>query len=143
LNKAFFIIQCCRSRLDGYSSVSLAKPIKKRDAGFFKTHVHLENYPPVASLMHFFKKLFFAAPASFLSLACASQLAVAAVNAAEASFSHFWTKLVLAAPTSFFSAACASQVAAKDEALKVKSATDNKAVRFFISIPNVNFKSKK
>lgn len=48
-----------------------------------------EHQPPVASLMHFLVKLFLAAPASFLSAACASQVAVAAAKAAAASFSHF------------------------------------------------------
>jgi hypothetical protein len=55
---------------------------------------------------------------------------------------HFLVKLFLAAPASFFSAACASQVAAKDGALKVKRATDNKAVKLFIGIPWMKDKSK-
>ncbi len=85
--------------------------------------------------MHFLVKLFFAAPANFLSEACASHVAVAADNAADASFSHFWMKLFLAAPASFFSEACASHVAAKEEALKVMSARNKNAVDFFIGIP--------
>ena len=48
-----------------------------------------ENQPPVASLMHFWVKLLLAAPASFLSAACASHVAVAVAKAAAASFSHF------------------------------------------------------
>ena len=94
-----------------------------------------KNQPPVASLMHFLVKLFLAAPASFLSAACASQVVVAVAKAAAASFSHFWTKLFLAAPASFFSAACASHVAAKAGALKVMRATDSKAVNFFMGVP--------
>jgi len=45
--------------------------------------------------MHFFSKLFFAAPESFFSLE-------AAWHAAVASFSHFFRNEVLAAPASFF-----------------------------------------
>ena len=85
--------------------------------------------------MHFFVKLFLAAPASFFSVACASHVEVAAARAAAASFSHFWTKLLLAAPASFFSAACASQVAAKADELMVMRATENKAIKFRIERP--------
>src|SRR3954463_15041514 len=46
--------------------------------------------------MHFFVKLFLAAPANFLSAAAASQVALA-------SASHFFIKLVFAAPASFLS----------------------------------------
>ena len=56
----------------------------------------------VASFTHFLTKLDFAAPASFLSEACAVQALPAA---SVASFMHFLVKLVLAAPASFFSAA--------------------------------------
>ena len=50
---------------------------------------------PVASLSHFFTKLFLAAPASFFSVACTS-------HAALASVSHFFIKLFLAAPESSY-----------------------------------------
>jgi hypothetical protein len=40
--------------------------------------------------MHFLVKLFLAAPASFLSAACASHVAVAVARAAAASFSQFF-----------------------------------------------------
>jgi len=56
-----------------------------------KGRVHM----PVASVTHFLVKLVFAAPASFLSAACESQLACA-------SFVHLVMKLVFAAPASFF-----------------------------------------
>ncbi len=92
------------------------------------------NQPPVASLTHFFVKLFLAAPASFFSVACASHVELAAARAAAASFSHFWTKLFLAAPASFFSVACASQVAAKAGELMVMSAAENKAIKFCIGV---------
>src|SRR5262245_28262567 len=49
---------------------------------------------PMASVTHFFVKLSFAAPASFLSAAVLSQ-------ADFASVSHFFMKLVIAAPASF------------------------------------------
>ena len=94
-----------------------------------------KNQPPVASLMHFLVKLFLAAPASFLSAACASHVAVAVAKAAAASFSHFCTKLFLAAPASFLSAACASHVAAKEGALKAIRARVSEAVNFFIGVP--------
>jgi hypothetical protein len=54
-------------------------------------------------LTHFFKKLFFAAPASFRSVAEVSQVAVA-------SRSHFFIKLPLAAPASFLSVAVTEQL---------------------------------
>ena len=57
---------------------------------------------PVASDTHFLVKLVFAAPASFLSAACASQLACA-------SFLHLVMKLVIAAPASFLLAASSLQ----------------------------------
>ena len=53
--------------------------------------------------MHFFKKLFFAAPASFRSVAEVSQVAVA-------SRSHFFMKLFFAAPASFFSVTVPEQL---------------------------------
>jgi hypothetical protein len=56
-------------------------------------------------LTHFFKKLFFAAPASFRSVAEVSQVAVA-------SRSHFFIKLPLAAPASFLSVAVTEQLGA-------------------------------
>jgi hypothetical protein len=56
-------------------------------------------------LTHFFKKLFFAAPASFRSVAEVSQVAVA-------SRSHFFIKLLLAAPASFLSVAVTEQLGA-------------------------------
>jgi hypothetical protein len=49
---------------------------------------------PMASVTHFFVKLSFAAPASFLSAAVLSQADFALV-------SHFFMKLVIAAPASF------------------------------------------
>src|SRR5882762_8501312 len=70
----------------------------------------------IASAVHFLTKLFFAAPASFLSPACVSQAAIAvfaapALVAVFASVAHFLTKLFFAAPASFLSAACVSQAA--------------------------------
>jgi hypothetical protein len=56
-------------------------------------------------LTHFFKKLFFAAPASLRSVAEDSQVAVA-------SRSHFFRKLFLAAPASFLSVTVAEQLGA-------------------------------
>jgi len=56
-------------------------------------------------LTHFFKKLFFAAPASFRSVAEVSQVAVA-------SRSHFFIKLLLAAPASFLLVAVTEQLGA-------------------------------
>jgi hypothetical protein len=56
-------------------------------------------------LTHFFKKLFFAAPARFRSVAEVSQVAVA-------SRSHFFIKLPLAAPASFLSVAVTEQLGA-------------------------------
>jgi len=53
--------------------------------------------------MHFFKKLFFAAPASFRSVAAVSHVAVA-------SRSHFFKKLFFAAPASFLSVAVTEQL---------------------------------
>ena len=52
----------------------------------------------MASDTHFLVKLVLAAPASFLSAACISQLVCA-------SFVHFVMKLFIAAPASFFAAA--------------------------------------
>src|SRR3954447_8122377 len=60
------------------------------------------DHEPTASEMHFFVKLFFAAPANFLSAAAASQVDLA-------SASHFFMKLVLAAPASFLSPTVAVQ----------------------------------
>src|SRR3954447_17997307 len=54
------------------------------------------DHEPTASEMHFFVKLFLAAPANFLSAAAASQVDLA-------SASHFFMKLVFAAPASFLS----------------------------------------
>jgi hypothetical protein len=54
-------------------------------------------------LTHFFRKLFFAAPASFRSAAEASQVAVD-------SRSHFFMKLFFAAPASFLSDTVAEQL---------------------------------
>jgi hypothetical protein len=65
----------------------------------------LNDQPPVPteSFTHFFVKLVFAAPASFLSAADESQVACA-------SFWHFFMKLVKAAPASFLSVAWLWQV---------------------------------
>jgi hypothetical protein len=60
----------------------------------------------LASASHFFRKLFLATPANFMSPACLPQEIVPGV--AE-SLSHFLMKLFLAAPASFFSVALASQ----------------------------------
>src|SRR6516225_7196480 len=54
---------------------------------------------PTASVTHFFVKLVFAAPASFLSFACPS-------HDFCASDWHFFMKLLSAAPASFLSSAC-------------------------------------
>jgi hypothetical protein len=54
-------------------------------------------------LTHFFRKLFFAAPASLRSVAEASHVAVD-------SRSHFFMKLFFAAPASFLSVAVAAQL---------------------------------
>src|SRR4029079_15432873 len=62
------------------------------------------------SFTHLLTKLVFAAPASFLSAACVVQLDAA-------SFVHLLTKLVLAAPDSFFSVAWASQLASAAKAI--------------------------
>ena len=78
----------------------------------------------VASFTHLLTKLVFAAPASFLSAACAVQVLFAA---SVASFMHFFTKLVLAAPASFFSAACASQLDAPDDCAIVVDAAGGDA----------------
>jgi len=56
-------------------------------------------------LTHFFRKLFFAAPASLRSVAEVSQVAVA-------SRSHFFMKLFFAAPASFLSVTVAEQLEA-------------------------------
>src|SRR6185436_13188815 len=56
--------------------------------------------------MHFLVKLVRAAPASFFSVACASQ----ATSGLVASATHLFVKLVLAAPASFFSSACVSHL---------------------------------
>jgi hypothetical protein len=77
---------------------------------------------------HFFKKLFFAAPASFFSAAADSQVAVA-------SDSHYFRKLVLAAPASFFSWAVTVQVAAK--AFAEANARSKAAANAFIGAPKV------
>src|ERR1700712_2268309 len=74
-----------------------------------------EDQPFAASATHFLVKLVFAAPASFLSAAAASQVSLALGLAAAAvvppmSLLHLVTKLVFAAPASFLSAACESQV---------------------------------
>ena len=61
-------------------------------------------YVPTASVTHFFIWLFFAAPASYLSVESVSQVVFA-------SFSHFVMKLLSAAPASFLSAASDLQVA--------------------------------
>jgi len=65
-----------------------------------------EDYYPAESFTHFFVKLVFAAPASFLSAACASQ-------DFAASLWHFFMKLFSAAPASFFSPAWAAQLTAR------------------------------
>jgi hypothetical protein len=54
-----------------------------------------ERQPLSPSLMHLVVNEVFAAPASFLSAACPSQV----------SLTHFFMKLVLAAPASFLSVA--------------------------------------
>lgn len=59
---------------------------------------------PVASETHFFSKLVFAAPASFLSWDARSHVV-------RASLSHFVMKLVNAAPASFLYFATLSQLA--------------------------------
>ncbi|WP_158270475.1 hypothetical protein [Limnohabitans sp. MMS-10A-160] len=59
---------------------------------------------PTASVTHFFKKEFLAAPANFFSLAAPSQVAVA-------SFSHLPRNEFLAAPANFFSVATEVQLA--------------------------------
>jgi hypothetical protein len=64
------------------------------------------DMPPPASFSHLVTKLVLAAPASFFSAACASQLPATAASA-----SHFFMKLLSAAPASFFSLAVASQAA--------------------------------
>ena len=61
------------------------------------------GYSPMESMTHFLEKLVFAAPASFLSTAAASQAVVESV-------SHFFLKLVSAAPASFFVVASALQL---------------------------------
>ena len=114
--------------------LSPACPIKNTLQGLLEPRMP-PNYPPVASLMHFFVKVFLAAPASFFSVAWASHVDVAAASAAAASFSHFWRKLFLAAPANFLSVACASQVMAKLGELTVIRATENKAIKFFICDP--------
>ncbi len=87
----------------------------------------------VASVTHFFTKLFFAAPASFFSAAWALHVVVAA---AVASFSHFLTKLVLAAPASFFSVACASQAgSAANAAVLANNVSRATAVMAFMRFP--------
>ena len=68
------------------------------------THSDLSYFAsPALSFTHFFSKLALAAPASFLSVACC-------VQAALASAWHFFMKEALAAPASFFSAAVALHV---------------------------------
>jgi len=113
-------------------------------------HMHEHSmlvYLLVPPSVHFFMKLFFAAPANFFSAAWVSQLGAEAaaasfshlvmnaffaapasffsealtaqlgVPAAAASFSHFVMKLLFAAPASFFSAALASQPASAAKAM--------------------------
>src|SRR5215813_1766953 len=64
--------------------------------------------PPTESVTHFLVKLVLGAPLSFLSVAAASQAAVASV-------SHFFMKLVFAAPASFLSVASLVQLGLRGE----------------------------
>src|SRR5262249_45531755 len=79
----------------------------------------LRGQLPTASPTHFLVKLVFAAPASFLSDAEASQ-------DAWASFWHFVMKLFSAAPASFFAPAWSLHVAAMAEP---KASDDSKRAR--------------
>jgi hypothetical protein len=77
-----------------------------------------ELHLPTASLTHFVVNDDFAAPASFLSAADVSQVAIA-------SFLHFVMKLFNAAPASFFSVAWSLQVefcAAAPDAIRQSAA---------------------
>jgi hypothetical protein len=66
-----------------------------------------QAYYLLASAIHFFVKLFFAAPNILFSATFASQASFAAL--ADASVSHFLIKLVCAALASFFSTALIAQ----------------------------------
>jgi hypothetical protein len=84
-----------------------------------------KDYYPAESFTHFFVKLVFAAPASFLSAACASQ-------DFAASLWHFLMKLFAAAPASFFSPAwaaqlglCANALPAVDRSSRCQAAAGN------------------
>src|SRR5574343_380167 len=97
-------------------------------------------YFAAASAVHFFMKLFLAAPASFLSFALAAHAAFS--GGVPASAWHFFMKLFLAAPASFFSAARAAQSSAAWTAVAEKAIT-NRASSFFIKGPLEQLKMPK
>lgn len=96
----------CYGRHASHRFASNNPPSPQRSTAFgtFDQKLEFSDQPPTASAVHFLTKLVFAAPASFLVAAWASQ-------ELAASFAHLLLKLVKAAPASFLSAACALQVA--------------------------------